>query len=191
MMPTVNSRPGRNSSTMTGCLKSSRSSAQSGQSERAIVHDRFRGDPLARPLGHRLEKVGRREANRRGVGLVLDEREIGRRNPRVADDVLRHALVQGERHDERIGEGVGDLVEIEDRRHLRLAPGAAKPLGDVEDEVPPVSPGEPLDEPPGVADPIGRVPEPPYRASRARRSFPRDRTRRSLPRRTPWRGTRP
>ena len=176
---------------MTGCLKSSSSSAQSGQrSARSFTID-FEVIPLLVPSATGLTKVGRRETDRRGVGLVLDEREIGRRNSRVADDVLRHALVQGERHDERIGEGVRDVVEVENRRHLRLAPGAAKPLGDVEHEIPPVPCGEPLDEPPGASDPIGLVAEPPDRASRARRSFPRGRTRRSLPRRSPWRGTRP
>ena len=41
MIPTVNSRPGRNSSTMTGCLKSARRLSHRGQrSSRAFTIDR-------------------------------------------------------------------------------------------------------------------------------------------------------
>ena len=65
--------------------------------------------------------------------------------------------MQGQREHQRIGERVGDVVHVEDRRHLGLAGHAVQPLGDVEHQVPAVALGQPLDQPLGVADPVGPI----------------------------------
>ena len=60
---------------------------------------------------------------------------------------------------QRVGKRVGDLVEVEHGRHLGLAGQAVQPLGDIEDQVPAVAGGQPLDQLPPVADAIGLVAE--------------------------------
>jgi len=72
--------------------------------------------------------------------------EVRRRHAGVAHDALGQALVQREAHDHRIGQGAGDAVALEQRRHLGLAPDAASALGDVEDEVPAFALGETRDQ---------------------------------------------
>ena len=59
---------------------------------------------------------------------------------------LVRPFVQSQREDQRIGERIGDVVDVEDRRHLRLAGRpAVKTLGDVEHQIPAVARGQPLD----------------------------------------------
>ena len=191
-MPTVNSRPGRKRSTSTGCLKFSSRLLAGARQLVALADDRSGRDALARPLGHRLDEIGRGEGRTAAAspGCSTSD-EVGRGDARVAHDALGHALVQGERHDQRVGEGVRDAVGVEQRRHLGLAADAAQALGDVEDEIPAVAAGQPLRQPPDVADAIGRVAEAPDRRLDAVDRSRRGRTRRSLPPRSRAPGIRP
>ncbi len=58
------------------------------------------------------------------------------------EDLLRPRLVEAERECEGIAAGVGNSVELADRRHVRFAIHAVQPLGDVEDYVWSCSPEE-------------------------------------------------
>ena len=51
------------------------------------------------------------------------------------EDLLGARLVEAERERERVAAGVGNAVELADRRNVRLAVRAAQALGDVEDDV--------------------------------------------------------
>ena len=75
----------------------------------------------------------------------------------VADHDLGQPLVQRQGQHQGIGKRVGNLVEVEDGRHLGLAGQAVQPLGDVEHQVPAVAGGQPLDQLPPVADAVGLV----------------------------------
>ncbi len=65
--------------------------------------------------------------------------------------------MQGQAHDQRIGKGVGDIVEIEDGRHLGLAADAVHALGDIEHQIPAPAVQERLHQLSGVADALGLV----------------------------------
>jgi hypothetical protein len=94
------------------------------------------------------------------VGRALDHGEGRGRHALVAHDMLGHGLVQGERHHQRIGEGIGDVVGIEQRRHLGLAADALEALGDIEDEVPALAGDEPRRQLAHGADTLGGEAEP-------------------------------
>ena len=79
--------------------------------------------------------------------------------PADADHPLGHGLVQGQGADERIGEGVGNPVHLQQGRHLGLAAAAVQALGDVEHEVPPFAAGELPGQSQAVADALGGVSE--------------------------------
>jgi len=72
---------------------------------------------------------------------------------------------QAEHH--RVGERVGHAVRVEQRRHQRFPSEAVQSLGDVEDHVPAIAGGQAVDQPAGVADPVGGV------ARRGQRRFDR------------------
>ena len=111
------------------------------------------------------------------VGGGADEHPVRGRDVVGAKDLLRARLVEAERQRERVAAGVGDAVELADRRDVRLAVRAAQPLGDVEDDVGALR-AQSLGK--VVASPRG---ESPRRAARAR--WPRRRSsRRSPTRRT-------
>ena len=101
----------------------------------------------------------------RGKGRSIASTSAGRSTraksgvatPALPHHGLRQPLVQGQRKHQRVGKRVGNVIYVEDRRHLGLAGQAVEPFGDVEHQVPAVALGQPLDQPPGVADPVGLV----------------------------------
>ena len=113
--------------------------------------------PLLVPSATGLANSGKGQIDRVHVGGPLDQGEIGRGHAPLPHHGLRQPLVQGQRKDQRVGKRVGDVVDVEDRRHLGLAGQSVEPFGDVEHQVPAVALGQPLDQPPGVADPVGLV----------------------------------
>ena len=67
--------------------------------------------------------------------------------------------MQGQAEHERVGEGVGDPVQVEQGRHLGLAADAVHPLGDVEHQVPAAAGDQGRGQLAAVADPLGLVAE--------------------------------
>ncbi len=158
-MPTVNSRPERNVSTSTGWRYLASSSAERRPSDCRSRIFEAAVMPLPVPSATGLANSGGTQVHAVHVLDPLDQGEIGRGQPGGADNRLRQALVQGQRHDQGVGKGVGDLVQVEDGGHLGLAGQAVQPLGDVEDQVPAVAGGQALDQLPPVADGVGLVAE--------------------------------
>ncbi len=126
-----------------------------------VADDRFGRHALAGPLGHRLDEIGRRKRHRPAIRRRVGHDEIGGGHPGVPDHPFGHALVQRQAHDQGIRKGIGDSIEVEQRRHLRLAADAVHALGDVEDQVPAPARHEGLCEPAAVADAFGPVPQRP------------------------------
>ena len=117
------------------------------------------GHPFPRSLRDRLGEEGKGESNPGDLLRGFDDGEVGRRDPEVADHPLRHPLVEGEGEHQRIGKRIGNIIGVQERRDLRLAAETPEPLGDVEDEVPPLARDEPLRQRPDVADPVRLVTE--------------------------------
>ena len=86
---------------------------------------------------------------------LLDEDEGRRGNAGLADDRFRQPLVQADGQHEGIGERVGDLVEVQNGRHLGLAGRSVQALGDVEHQVPAVAGRQAVDQLPPAADAVG------------------------------------
>ena len=122
------------------------------------VHD-LRGGrhPFSRSLGNGFGEEGKGKGDAGDLQGGFDDGKIGRRDSEIADHPFGHPLVEGEGQDQGVGEGVRDVVGIEEGRHLGLAAEALQPLGDVEDEIPPVSGDETLGQCPDVADPLRLV----------------------------------
>ena len=69
------------------------------------------------------------------VGELFDDGEHGRRNSVEAQSLLGPCLVEAQGERERIAAGVGNSVELADRRDVGLAVHAVGAFGDVEDDV--------------------------------------------------------
>ena len=89
--------------------------------------------------------------------------EVGRRHSEAAHDVLGDPLVERQREDEPVGEGVRDLERVKQCGHLRFAREAEHALGVVEDQVPSIAGGQPGGERLDAADAIDRMSERPQR----------------------------
>ncbi len=111
-------------------------------------------DALARPFRHGLGKEREGKIHLRDVGRFPDDDEGRRRNPAVPDHVLRHPLVEGQGEDQGVGEGVGNVVCLEEGRDLGFPPEPGHSLGDIENEVPAVAPGEAAHQALHMPDPV-------------------------------------
>jgi hypothetical protein len=85
-------------------------------------------------------------------GLVLHHGKIRGREAQIPHDPFGHALVEGEGQNHGIGEGVGDIVGLEQSWHLRLASKAPQAFGDVEHQIPAFAGNEARGKGPNVPD---------------------------------------
>ena len=79
--------------------------------------------PLLSALGHRFGEQRQWQIDCIGITRLLDHGEIRRGDPLLPHYRFGQPFVQGERKDQRVGERIGDVVDIEDRGHLRSRAG--------------------------------------------------------------------
>ena len=181
-MAVVNSRPGRYSSTSTGWRNRSSSRTQTFLRASADSTRECSSTPLPVPSARGLANSG----NGRSIDLMSSDdahdAEPGRVQTRGLDHPLGHGLVQRQRADQRIGEGIRNPVHLQQGRHLGLAAAAVQAFGKVEDQVPPFAGGQLPGEGQAVADALDRVAEGLAASAPGRRSSPPSRTRPPVPR---------
>src|SRR5262249_47704659 len=93
-------------------------------------------DPFACPFGNRLDEERKGELNPLDVRLMLDDCKLRSGDPQVAENALSVPLVQGECEDQWIGERVGNLIGVEERRYLGFATETVEAFCEVKHEVP-------------------------------------------------------
>ena len=122
-----------------------------------IQYLRSRRDSLAGPFGHGFGEQRVSQFNCRHIAQLLHQRESRGRQAGIPHEQLRHPFIETDRDDQRIGEGVGDLVGVQQGWYLRFAGPSVQALTDVKHQVPAISRRQPLDQLMHVADPIDGV----------------------------------
>ena len=79
------------------------------------------------------------------VGHLSDQGKVGRGHASLPDHGFRQVLVQRQRHHQRVGERVSDVVQVEDRRDLRFPGVSVQAFGNIEHQLPTVPCGQAFD----------------------------------------------
>jgi hypothetical protein len=98
---------------------------------------------FAGAFGERLHEGGKIVPTGDLVGASLGDSEGGRRHAGVAHEALRHGLVLRGRGRQWVGEEVGLVEQLAQRRHLRFARTAPHAFSDGKDDIVALARGEP------------------------------------------------